>query len=165
MFAKKLTNIAEQVVSEALAKDIKLATIESCTGGMISALITDISGASKVYEGGLSTYSNQAKEELAHVPKKLLMQHGAVSHETAKAMASGALLSIKTADISIATTGIAGPTGATKNKPVGLVYFGLSHRKGEVKSYRKIFPGNRQQVREAAAFYALTLLHEHILNL
>jgi len=103
------------------ARQLKIATAESCTGGLVAGAITEVAGASKVFEWGVVTYSNKAKTELLGVPKKLIEEHGAVSAEVATAMAEGAL-QCSVADCAVAVTGIAGPDGGSEEKPVGLVY-------------------------------------------
>src|SRR5215472_3755832 len=118
---------------------LKLATAESCTGGMIAARLTDIAGSSDVVERGFVTYSNEAKHELLGVPMDLIMRVGAVSEEVARAMAEGA----------VAVTGIAGPGGATPTKPVGLVHLACARRGGATVHERHVFPGDRAAVRAA----------------
>ncbi|HUC68464.1 MAG TPA: CinA family protein, partial [Stellaceae bacterium] len=120
-----LAPLATAVLTLCRSKGLHLATAESCTGGMVAAALTDIAGSSDVVERGLVTYSNEAKSELLGVPEKLLETHGAVSAETAAAMAAGAL-GAAPVDLAVAITGIAGPGGATPTKPVGLVWFGCA---------------------------------------
>jgi nicotinamide-nucleotide amidase len=136
-----------------------ITTVESCTGGLISGAITGVSGASEVFETGFVTYSNAAKTALVGVPEALLQAHGAVSIEVAAAMAEGAL---KTADaqIALSVTGIAGPTGGSIGKPVGMVCFGLSYIDPEKQittlTQEKQFGAiGRDQVREASVIHAL----------
>ena len=121
MFSADLLNEAEKLLAEARARGLKIATAESCTGGLIAGLLTEIAGSSDVVERGFVTYSNDAKEELLGVSREVLASHGAVSAEVARAMALGALKHAR-ADIAVAVTGIAGPAGGTRQKPVGLVY-------------------------------------------
>ena len=121
MFSADLLDEAEKLLAEARARGLKIATAESCTGGLIAGLLTEIAGSSDVVERGFVTYSNEAKEELLGVSHELLASHGAVSAEVARAMALGALKHAR-ADIAVAVTGIAGPAGGTRQKPVGLVY-------------------------------------------
>ena len=106
---------------------LKLATAESCTGGLIAAILTEVPGSSDVFERGFVTYSNEAKTELLGVPAELIEKHGAVSEEVARAMASGALGHSR-ADIAVAVTGVAGPGGGTTAKPVGLVHLAAARR-------------------------------------
>ena len=136
-----------------------MATAESCTGGMIAASCTDLSGSSAWFERGFVTYSNDAKTDMLGVPAALIGQHGAVSEEVAKAMALGALAHSK-ADFSVAVTGIAGPTGGSEAKPVGTVWLAWAEKKsGKCVSMLKIFPGDRQAVREATTELALAQLN------
>lgn len=139
------------------ARGLMLATAESCTGGLIAASLTDIAGSSDVVERGFVTYSNAAKHELLGVPEALIADHGAVSAEVAEAMASGALDHAR-ADVAVSVTGIAGPGGASEDKPAGLVFLGLARRGEATMSERRIFPGDRRQVREASVLEAFALL-------
>jgi nicotinamide-nucleotide amidase len=141
---------------------LTLATAESCTGGMVATAITDISGSSGWFERGFVTYSNQAKHEMIGVPNEMLDKHGAVSEPVARAMAEGALRNSR-AQVSLAITGIAGPGGGTKEKPVGMVVFAWSNRlHTEVETL--VFKGDREQIRVQAAAHSLrgllTLLDE-----
>ena len=135
-----------------------LATAESCTGGMISAACTDLAGSSAWFERGFVTYSNEAKTELLGVDPALIKQHGAVSEEVARAMAQGALDRSR-AQVSIAVTGVAGPTGGSVAKPVGTVWFGFSVG-GQVTSEMKRFDGDRAAVRSATVAHAIRRLLE-----
>jgi nicotinamide-nucleotide amidase len=139
-------------------RGLKIATAESCTGGLVAALLTEIAGSSAVVERGFVTYSNEAKIELIGVPADLIAAHGAVSREVARAMAEGAL-SHSRADVAVAITGIAGPTGATAAKPVGLVHFALA-RKGAATVHleRRYGDLGRENVRRAAVEDAMGLL-------
>jgi len=140
------------------ARGLKIATAESCTGGLVAGLLTEIAGSSAVVERGFVTYSNEAKTELIGVPADLIAGHGAVSEPVARAMADGAL-SHSRADVAVAITGIAGPGGATATKPVGLVHFGLA-RKGAATIHLERRYGNlgRENVRRSAVEDALALL-------
>ena len=155
--ADNLHRLAETVLVRCRAKGWTLATAESCTGGMVAAALTDIAGASDVVERGFVTYSNRAKSELLGVPRELIEKHGAVSAETAAAMAEGALAKAPV-DIAVAVTGIAGPSGGTKDKPVGLVYFGVARSGGKTLTERQIFKGDRADIRRATTARALQLL-------
>ena len=139
-----------------------LALAESCTGGLVSKLITDVSGASAVYEGGVCSYSNSVKMKILGVKEETLKAYGAVSEQTAYEMALGAA---KAADakVSLAVTGIAGPGGGTKEKPVGLVYIGCCID-GKVNVLRNLFQGDRLSVRKQATARALALLLECLKN-
>ncbi len=136
---------------------LKIATAESCTGGLIAGCLTEIPGASDVVERGFLTYSNEAKHDLLGVPVALLETHGAVSAEVVEAMAAGALAR-SAADAVVSVTGIAGPGGATADKPVGLVYLGAVRRGVAPLHQRHVFPGDRSAVRLAAVGAALDLL-------
>jgi nicotinamide-nucleotide amidase len=135
----------------------RLAAAESCTGGMLSARLTEIAGASDVVERGFVAYSNEAKVELLGVPADLLAHYGAVSAQVARAMAEGALARSR-ADVSISITGIAGPGGASAGKPVGLVYLAVASKARETRVERQHFTGDRAAVRAAALERALELL-------
>ena len=152
-----LETAAAAVLHRAGAANLKIATAESCTGGMIAAAITDIAGSSHVFERGFVTYSNEAKTDLLGVPAALIAEHGAVSEAVARAMADGALAHSR-ADIAVAVTGIAGPGGGSEEKPVGLVYIGAGRRGDPVTVERHVFPGNRGAVRRATTHRALELL-------
>ncbi len=140
------------------AQGLKIATAESCTGGLVAALLTEIAGSSAVVERGFVTYSNEAKTELVGVPAALIAAHGAVSEPVARAMAEGAL-SHSHADVAVGVTGIAGPTGDTPTKPIGLVHFGLA-RKGvaTVHLERRYGDLGRETVRLRAVEDAIALL-------
>ena len=142
------------------AKGLKIATAESCTGGLVAALLTEISGSSAVVERGFVTYSNEAKTDLVGVPADLIAAHGAVSEPVARAMAEGALAHSR-ADVTVGITGVAGPTGGTATKPVGLVHFGLA-RKGVATLHleRRYGDLGRETVRRRAVEDALSLLEQ-----
>ncbi len=150
---------AEELLQRCRAKKIKLATAESCTGGLVAASLTEIAGSSDVVERGFVTYSNEAKCELLGVPEALIRAHGAVSAEVARAMAEGAVARSR-ADIAVAVTGIAGPGGATATKPVGLVHLAASRRGGATLELRAVLPGDRQAVRHASVLAAFALIGE-----
>ena len=151
--------LAETVLDLCRSRGWKLATAESCTGGMIAAALTDIAGSSAVVERGFVTYSNQAKTDLLGVPAPLIERHGAVSGEVAAAMAAGAIAHAPV-DLAVSVTGVAGPGGGSAAKPVGLVHFGAARRGGPVLTEHQIFTGDRDQVRAAATRRALELLIE-----
>ncbi len=136
---------------------LRIATAESCTGGLLAGRLTDVAGSSDVLERGFVTYSNQSKTELLGVPATLIAKHGAVSVQVARAMAEGALAH-GPAEVAIAVTGIAGPGGATPGKPVGLVYLALARRGRETAVERHQFPGDRAAVRAATVEHAIELL-------
>lgn len=136
----------------------KIALAESCTGGLIAAVLTEIAGASDVVERGFVTYSNPAKEALLSVPHALLVKHGAVSEEVARAMAEGALKAAPV-DLTIAVTGIAGPGGGSAEKPVGLVHIAVGVRNQPTRHERHLFgSGDRHAIRLATVAAALRLL-------
>lgn len=154
----------DQVAAELLSRHkLTLATAESCTGGLISQMLTDIPGISGVFMGGAVTYSNDAKEEYLGVKKETLLQHGAVSRQTAGEMAAGVRSRLKT-DIGVAVTGIAGPDGGTPQKPVGLVYIGLSSEKGTVTKELRLL-GNRKRIRTITALHVFDMIRRHISGL
>ncbi len=154
----------DQVAAELLSRHkLTLATAESCTGGLISQMLTDIPGISGVFMGGAVTYSNDAKEEYLGVKKETLLQHGAVSRQTAGEMAAGVRSRLKT-DIGVAVTGIAGPDGGTPQKPVGLVYIGLFSEKGTVTKELRLL-GNRKRIRTITALHVFDMIRRHISGL
>ena len=152
---------ATQLLERCRRAKLKLATAESCTGGLIAASLTEIAGSSDVVERGFVTYSNEAKTELVGVDPALIRAHGAVSAEVAKAMALGAVERSR-ADIAVAVTGIAGPGGATPTKPVGLVHLAAARKGGPILEVRAVFPGDRQAVRHQSVLAAFALVAELI---
>lgn len=154
---ENLKQKAEELLTICKTKKILVATAESCTGGMVSSAITDIPGSSEIFDRGFITYSNEAKMEMLGVQAEIIDKYGAVSKETAIAMAEGAIKKSR-ADISVSITGIAGPGGGSDEKPVGLIYFGFSGRKMAAKHEKHIFDGNRQQVRQKATLQAIEIL-------
>jgi nicotinamide-nucleotide amidase len=141
-------------------KNLKVATAESCTGGLVAGTITEIPGSSHLLERGFVTYSNKAKQEMLGVPEDILKQFGAVSRETAEAMAEGAL-GYAPVDLAVSITGIAGPTGDEGGKPVGLVHFAAASRTGLRQHVEKRFgnPG-RSEVRKRSVLQAFVMLHD-----
>jgi nicotinamide-nucleotide amidase len=155
---EKLRETAARVLQVFRARGLKLATAESCTGGLVAAALTEIAGSSDVVDCGFVTYSNEAKQALLDVPSATLMRHGAVSAQTAAAMAAGALKNSR-ADVTVAITGIAGPGGGSKQKPVGLVHFAAASRDGRrVTRSRRYGRIGRRRVRERSVAEALELL-------
>lgn len=136
---------------------LKVATAESCTGGLLAACLTEVPGSSDVVDRGFVTYSNEAKHELLGVPPVLIAAHGAVSVEVAQAMAQGALARSR-AQVAVAVTGIAGPGGGTAAKPVGLVFLATARSGGPTRFERCLFTGDRTAVRRASVERALELL-------
>lgn len=155
-----LSSLARMVIDRAISAGAMVTTAESCTGGMVAAALTDIAGASAVLDRSVVTYSNAAKSDLLGVSEAILQAYGAVSQQTAAAMAEGALKAAPDAHIAIAITGIAGPGGGTADKPVGLVWFGLAIRDADVMTADHIFPGDRAAVRHQAATTALGMLSD-----
>ncbi len=135
-----MKKLSQKVVKSLSKKRLKISFAESCTGGLLSSSITSISGSSKVFSLGLVTYSNQAKTNILKVPKKIIMKHGAVSYETCLSMVKN-LYKISRTNISISITGVAGPNGGTKQKPVGLVFIGV--KKGNKTLVKKFLFKNR----------------------
>jgi nicotinamide-nucleotide amidase len=152
-----LDNIALKLSELLKQHHWKLATAESCTGGGVAYLLTQLAGSSAWFERGFVTYSNLAKEEMLGVSPLTLTQHGAVSEETALAMASGALQNSQ-AEVSLSITGIAGPDGGTLDKPVGTVWFGWGIKDQEISAEKKLLVGNRDQIRLAAIEFSLQRL-------
>lgn len=139
-------------------RGLKVSAAESCTGGMIGAAITGMPGSSSFFLGSAVVYANEAKEDLLKVPRGILFEYGAVSEQTAKQMARGAL-ALYHSDVAVSVTGIAGPGGATDTKPVGLVYIAtFDGSKAVAKKF--VFKGDREVIREQAAEEALSMLIE-----
>lgn len=153
----RLEALAGEVLAAYQAAGVKLVLAEASTGGLVAACLTDLSGASRVVERGFIPYSNEAKEEQLGVPVALMVAHGAVSEPVALALAEGALLHSR-ADVALAETGVAGPTGGTALKPVGLVHLVVLRRGRAPLAERHVFPGDRQAIRRATAARALELL-------
>ena len=153
------------ILQSARDAGLKLATAESCTGGMVAAALTDVAGSSDVFERGFVTYSNEAKADMLGVDPALTGPGGpgAVSEAVARAMAAGALAHSQ-ADIAVSITGVAGPGGGSLEKPVGLVHFGWAVRNGGSGTEHHIFPGDRAAVRTAATATALNLLRRATTN-
>ena len=138
-------------------KKLKIAIAESCTGGMLSSAITSVSGASKVFTMGLVTYSNQAKMSILKVPKKIIQKHGAVSIQCCLSMVNN-LSKISKSKVCVSITGIAGPSGGTKQKPVGLVYIGVKNGKKVIVSKSQFKNRGRSSIQKAAVKKSLELL-------
>jgi len=157
VFEAETLTLARSVLDACRARGWHVATAESCTGGLVAGALTAIAGSSDVVERGFVTYSNEAKSELLGVPPETIAAHGAVSSETAAAMAEGAVARAPV-DLAISVAGVAGPGGGSATKPVGLVIFGLARRDGLCRTERRIFDGDRSAVRQAALQVALGLL-------
>ncbi len=154
----RIWSLAQAIIDKAGAEGVMVTSAESCTGGMITAALTDVPGSSAVVERGFVTYTNEAKTEMLGVPAAIIEINGAVSAPVARAMAKGALKNSR-ADIAVSVTGIAGPSGGTERKPVGLVWFGLADKNGVTRVERRVFAeGGRDFVRTKATETALHLI-------
>ncbi|WP_020398934.1 CinA family protein [Kordiimonas gwangyangensis] len=158
MFSQEIHDLATEVLEEARARHLMIATAESCTGGLISGALTEIAGSSDVVDRGFVTYSNEAKNQMLGVSAESLTRFGAVSEAVAKEMAFGALANSR-ADASVAVTGIAGPGGGSTDKPVGLVYIGVASQGCMPRAIKCQFGDiGRTQIRTATVITALTEL-------
>ncbi len=157
MFDNALLEDAREVIDLCRRADVRLATAESCTGGLIAACLTAVPGASDVIDRGFITYSNAAKTEMLGIAAMLINFEGAVSEKVARAMAEGALAR-SAADLAIAVTGIAGPGGGSRGKPVGLVHLACAGTGRPTRHLREIFPGNRAAIRDATIVTAFVML-------
>ena len=152
-----MKNLSNKVVQKLIKKKLKVSFAESCTGGLLSSSITSISGSSKIFNLGLITYSNKAKIEILKVPKKIISRYGAVSKECCLSMVKN-LSKISKANISISITGIAGPNGGTKFKPVGLVYIGVK-RGNKIIAKKNLFKNkNRISIQKITVISALNII-------
>ena len=152
-----MKNLAKKVVRKLIKKKLKVSFVESCTGGLLSSSITSISGSSKVFNLGLVTYSNKAKIDIHKVPKKIINKYGAVSAECCEAMVKN-LAKISRAQINVSVTGIAGPNGGTKKKPVGLVYIAVK-RSNKIVITKNIFKQKtRNSIQKASVKRALDII-------
>lgn len=152
------------VVRLLMEKGVKLAVAESCTGGLISKRLTDISGSSACFDRGIVSYSNEAKIQMLKVPSKLIEEYGAVSSQAAMAMAEGARR-ISNTELGIGVTGVAGPTGGTPQKPVGLVYIAISEKGKETRCKGYNFAGSRDMIRMKSSQFALNIIRRTLLNI
>jgi nicotinamide-nucleotide amidase len=160
MTDRALQKKAAHLLELCRSRKLRIATAESCTGGLVAAALTEIAGSSDVVECGFVTYSNEAKEAMLGVPSATLKRHGAVSAQTAKAMAAGALKNSR-ADLAVAITGIAGPGGGSKQKPVGLVHFAAASRQGGQIARKRLYGAiGRRRVRLRSVAEALALLEQ-----
>ena len=157
MFTSKLIEKSKLLIQICQSSSLTIATAESCTGGLLSACITEIPGSSSVFQGGFVPYSNYAKVTTLSVSAELIKKVGAVSEEVACAMAIGALNRAET-DLAVSITGVAGPGGGTNLKPVGLVHFGIATKHIAPHNEKHVFPGDRYNVRLQAVEMALELL-------
>ena len=156
-----MKKIANKLVKKLILKKLKISFAESCTGGMLSSTITSVSGSSKVFNLGLITYSNKAKIDILKVPKKIIKRYGAVSSECCLSMVKN-LSKISKANISVSITGIAGPNGGTKLKPVGLVYIGIKKGNKIIIKEKKFKSKNRNKIQILAATEAMKNILELI---
>jgi PncC family amidohydrolase len=156
-----MKNLTNTIVKKLTKKKLKISFAESCTGGMLSSTITSVSGSSKIFNLGFVTYSNQAKINFLNVPKKIITKHGAVSEECCLFMVKN-LSKISKADISVSITGIAGPKGGTRLKPVGLVFIGV--KKGnKIIVYKNLFKSkNRLSIQKATVNSSLKIINRII---
>ena len=150
-------NVNKKIISQLKRKKLKLAVAESCTGGMLSNAITSVSGASKVFTMGLVTYSNQAKISILKVPKQIIKKHGAVSIQCCLSMVNN-LSKISKSKVCVSITGIAGPKGGTKQKPVGLVYISVKNQKKIIVSKNQFKNKGRSAIQKATVKKALNLI-------
>ena len=155
-----MERLLDQLAAALLARKQTLATAESCTGGLVGAALTGLPGSSAWYLGGVVAYANELKIRLLGVPAEILAAHGAVSLETARAMAQGARAAAA-ADFAVSITGIAGPAGGTPEKPVGLVFIGVAAPHGTA-TFKHHFSGSRAEIRQAATEAALRHLLEAV---
>ena len=153
----------EEVLIKKLAEKRKTLTVaESCTGGLLANRLTNVSGASEAFLAGYVTYANAAKSDVLHVPEEMIVQHGAVSAEVAKTMAEGALKRAG-ADYALSTTGIAGPTGGSEDKPVGTVFVGMANVDGKISAHKFFFPTDRETFKQMVAQVAFEMLRKALL--
>jgi len=161
---EQLQQLSHRIGEQLKRRQATVTAAESCTGGWIAKVFTDISGSSTWFERGFVTYSNEAKQQMVGVQETTLQQHGAVSEQTVREMATGAAKAAA-AEYAIAVSGIAGPEGGTPDKPVGTVWFAIVGPEGRVLAQRQIFAGDRDAVRRQSVAWALqTLLDEFLIN-
>tara|TARA_B100000963_G_C22251206_1_gene504309 strand:+ start:11 stop:499 length:489 start_codon:yes stop_codon:yes gene_type:complete len=160
---EKINFESEKLYLNCINKKLTITTAESCTGGMISSAIVYINGSSKIFKSSLIVYSNDMKSKLLNIPYNIIKKNGAVSEIVALNMAKNSLRIIK-ADLSIAVTGIAGPTGGSVNKPVGLVWIGIG-TKEKIFTNKYQFTGNRLEIRQKATYESLKLVNNVILEI
>lgn len=153
----KIKELSARLVSLCSKKGVTFGTAESCTGGLVAASVTDIPGASAAFFGGIVSYDNSVKERVLGVGQETLRAYGAVSEQTAKEMARGAVSTLGTA-LAVSVTGIAGPGGGSREKPVGLVYTAVSSKNGDIVCQKNLFEGYRTQIRLQTVAAALEML-------
>ncbi|MEN5081845.1 nicotinamide-nucleotide amidohydrolase family protein [Bosea sp. TWI1241] len=164
MTALAIRSLAAELLNISRERGVTVATVESCTGGLVCGALTAIAGSSCMVQGGLVTYSNEAKTTLAGVPQALIAAHGAVSEPVARAMAEGGRARLGSR-LAVSITGIAGPGGGSEDKPVGLVYFACAGEGGTLHRERRFGPLSRDEIRERSVLEALDLLREAALTL
>ncbi len=157
----KLRDVTAALLQACRERKLMLTTAESCTGGLLAGALTAIAGSSDVMESGFVVYSNAAKHEMLGVPIAMIDQYGAVSEPVARALAEGAIARSH-ADIAVSITGVAGPGGGSKEKPVGLVHFATARRGQATIAHHRVFPGDRDMVRLAAVAAALSLIVDRL---
>ncbi|MFH1874877.1 MAG: competence/damage-inducible protein A [Pseudomonadota bacterium] len=162
VYAEGNDELASVVGRLLVEKSINLAVAESCTGGLLSSLLTDVAGSSKYFERGVVTYSNTSKQEILKVPSQTIADFGAVSKETALAMAQ-AMLNLSNTDLAISVTGIAGPSGGTEQKPVGLIFMAYA-TKLEAQVFEHKFQGNRERIKLMTAMTAIDMVRKYLLR-
>ncbi len=158
-----MTSLEQEIGNLLRQRGLTLGLVESATGGLVSHLITNVPGSSHYYKGSITAYSNEVKIKIVGVKATTINRYGAVSHQVAEEMAMGGRKALAS-DICLADTGIAGPTGATPGKPVGLFYIGLSHRDGTF-SQKHHYQGNREQNKHHATEAVLSWLKEYLISL
>ena len=156
-----MKNLANKLVKKLIQKKLTISLAESCTGGMLSSIITSVNGSSKVFDLGLITYSNKAKIDILKVPKKIISEYGAVSNECCLSMVKN-LSKISKANISVSITGIAGPNGGTKSKPVGLVYIGIKKGNKIIIKENLFKSKNRITIQKVTVITALKTINKII---
>ncbi|WP_022695452.1 CinA family protein [Ponticaulis koreensis] len=162
MFSDRVLNLARLVLDDAQQRRLKIVAAESCTGGLLSAALIEIPGSSAVFERGFITYSNKAKEEVLGVPGDIIADYGAVSEVVARYMAEGALEESR-ANVAISITGVAGPGGGTRMKPVGTVHFALARENAPIRHRQENFGDiGRSEIRVASVEIALEMLLESV---
>ena len=156
-----MKNLANKIIKKLIQKKLKISFAESCTGGMLSSTITSVSGSSKIFDFGVVTYSNKAKINILKVPKRIIVKHGAVSQECCLSMVKN-LSKISKANISVSITGIAGPNGGTKLKPVGLVYIGIKKGNKIIIKENLFKNKNRISIQKATVSTSLKIINKII---
>ncbi|MFQ3368156.1 MAG: nicotinamide-nucleotide amidase [Methylophilaceae bacterium] len=157
MQSKDVINLTRVLGEKFLMQNIILTTVESCTGGLLAAQLTNIPGSSSWFDRGFITYSNQSKVDCVKVKKVTINKYGAVSQQTANEMALGAINNSQ-GNLGLSITGIAGPSGGSKMKPVGTVFFAIAKKENVIFEYEAFFDGNRVDIREKALLFALNQL-------